>query len=720
MKSKKLICGAVAVAITMTATFTGCVTINEKDMKQTIATVDITKSADLGELDAYNSAITEDVIVKRQLVAAFINAGSSYISAGYSYADTFNLLVESLIANSVVTQYAILYVLKEKVDAGDITLAEYNAKDGEAAQLEYLLGGENSDGVLMAKYSLYSSLNSLLDSYETDYLTDEDEYVGTDTRSTPANVDTAKEDYVPLTEAGALDYGVYTGYGDYLLEGAGVYEAQDGTTKISRRKAYSTFVSYLKSNYLLTEEDTDTTDILSLTYVKDEYVSQLQQSVIEEFSDMYNEAQEKIIDGTDENGVYTFIKDKYDGVDGLYTEQSKTYSTTSTFETALNNLSDTSFVLYAPDTTNDTQEIDGTYGTYGFVYNILLPFSTAQQTQLNSIQTGLENGTITDNDYYADRNELLKSILTTDQRSAWFNGTTDYSFNAKESTVESYYGKDEGRDYLFFENNLTKPDEYEALKNYIGLYSYNGSVSKNSDGSYKLIANKLAIDDLLDEFESYIEFVLGGDKVEVHAGDTLSGSTTDFTGYYATSDFTKDGDEKEIDYSKFVYATGKVSLENTDKDDMYVTTSDRYKAMAAVNELQFAYTTDTAILSQYIGYSISAYETSYIKEFEYAAQQALRMGVGAFKVCAGDYGWHLIYVVDAFSFDGGEVYTPVWTKERIETEGTFENKFYEWIKDSTLSNEVSSKRSEVITSFSNDTTVTKNEKAYKDLLEIEG
>ena len=214
MKSKKLICGAVAVAITMTATFTGCVTINEKDMKQTIATVDITKSADLGDLAAYSDAITEDVIVKRQLVAAFINAGSSYISAGYSYAETFNLLVESLIANSAVTQYTILYVLKEKTEAGEVTLAEYNAKEGEAAKLEYLLGGENSEGVLTAKYSLYSSLNSLLDSYEKDYLTEGEDYVGigpgavstingirySNTRDTDAYIRSTLENGLPLSE----------------------------------------------------------------------------------------------------------------------------------------------------------------------------------------------------------------------------------------------------------------------------------------------------------------------------------------------------------------------------------------------------------------------------------------------------------------------------------------------------------------------------------------
>lgn len=719
MKSKKLICGAVAAAITLTATFSGCVTINEKDMKQVIATVDITKSQTLAdEFGEYTSAIIEDSILKRDLIAAFINMGSSYVSSGYSYAETFELLVDALVANSVITQYSILYIIKDKVESGEISFEEYTAKETETEKLEYLLGGEQSEGVLAARYNLYYSLNSLLDSYETDYLTDSEEYVGTDTRTTPGNVDTYDEDYLPLDEDGNLDYYVYTGYGDYLLENSGVYEAQDGTTKLSRRKAYSKLITYLKGNYMLTEEDENTLDVLELSYARDQYIAQLQQSVAEEFSDIYNENQQKIIDSVDENGVYTFIKDKYDGVDGLLTEQTNTYSSTSTFESALGNISDTSFILYAPSTEGDTQEIDGTYGTYGYVYNILLPFDAAQQTQLNTIQDALESGLITDSQYYAERNSLLKNIVTTDQRSAWFNGETDYSFNANEAGLD-YYGKDSGRDYLFFENNLTKTDEYEELTNYIGLYSYNGKVKENENGSYSLVANKLTIDDMLDEFVSYVNYVLGGEKVEVHAGDSLTGSTSDFSGYYAVTDFTKDGDDKEIDYSKLVYATGKVSLTDTSKENMYVSTSDRYKAMAAVNELQFAYTTDTGILSNYLGYSISAYETSYIKEFEYAAQQALRMGVGAFKVCAGDYGWHLIYVVDTFSWEGGNVYSPEWTKERIETEGTFENKFYEWIKDSTLSNEVSIKRSEIIEGYSNDTTVVKFEKTYQDLLELD-
>lgn len=729
MKSKALICGTLAAAVAMT-TFAGCITDNEKDMKQTVATVNITKSANLDEsLKPYAEAIGDDNIVKRELIAAFINTGANYVNSGYSYAETFNLLVDSLVANAVVTQYSILYVLNEKVNSGDITFADYKAKSTETEKLEYLLGGANSDGVRTAKYTLYSSLNALLDSYETQYLTEGDDYTGTDTRTTPGNVDTTKEDYVPLGENGELDYYIYTGYGDYLLENAGEYEPQDGTTKISRRKAYSTFISYLKSNFLLSEEDEDTIDVLSLSYVKDEYVSQLQQSVIEEFNDLYNDNQEKLIN-TVENGVYTYIKDKYDNAnDGLLTEQGNTYNTSSTFETALNNISDTSFVLYAPNTEGDTEydenpqsDTYGTYGTYGFVYNILLPFSTVQQSRLDAIQSALEGDLITQSKFYQDRNELLRGIVTTDQRSAWFNGTTDYSFDAAETDLSYFDNGNSDRHYLFFENNLTKPDEYETLTNYWGRYTYNGKVTENENGSYSLVPEKLTIDDMLEEFAAYIDFVLGEGSVEYHAGDTINGGTTadDFVAYYNTKDFTNNGDEEEIDYSKLVYATGKINLTQTDKDDMFVEDTDRYKAMAAVNELQFAYTTDTAILSEYLGYSISAYETSYIKEFEYAAQQALRMGVGAFKVCAGDYGWHLIYVVDAFETAGGEVYSPEWTAERIEAEGTFENKFYEWIKDSTLSGEVSAKRSAIIKTFMDGTTVTKYENTYADLLEIEG
>lgn len=732
MKSKKIICGAVAAAFTLSVAFSGCgliSTFNEEDMKQTIATVNISGSDRLDEeLKDYASVLTDDVIVKRDLVNAFLNVGSNYLNSGMSYSAIFNSLLDQLTNNSVLVQYATLYMLGEagKSEGKETVIAAYNAKTTQKDKLIYLLGGEDSDGVKTAQYNLYQSLNNTLDSYEETDDDDDEEYAGTETRTIPGNIDTTVEDYLPLTEEGNLDYGVYTGYDNYLIGDAGQYEAKDKSNRNTRRQAYSRFLKNIESNYLLSEEDTELTDILKLSYVQSQYVNQLEQQVVEEFYDLFVDEQEAKISLPDENGEYSYVKNAYDGLLG---EQEQANSLSSKFESSMGSLSDTSFILWAPDTTDDTEEKNGTHGTFGYVYNILLPFSVTQNARLAEYQSYRDNHEdYTDSDYFADRNKLLKDIVTTDQRGAWFNGSTDYSFDVTEyndgkeadKQIKAYTDSKDYRKYLFFENNLTKTDEYEPLDKYAGKYTYNGTVTPNKDGSYNLVPEKLDIDGMLKEFSAYINFVMGTtDAVKCYAGDDYGASSTAFEAYYNVKDFYKSGDEKEIDYSKLVYATGMVDLQNKERADMFTADSDRYKAMSAVNELQYAYTTDTGVLSQYIGYTVSAYETSYIKEFEYAAHEALRMGVGAFKVCAGDYGWHLIYVTETFSCEGGSVYGEVkFTKDRVEKEGTFENLFFEWIKDQTLANESTSKRNEILQYFATDSTVTKYEKAYKDLLEL--
>ncbi len=726
MKKNKLIAiAAVAVAITMGASLAGCVTLNEKDVKQTVSTVNIADSEKFKEeFKEYADTVETETVLKRDLIVAYLNTGSSYVQKGYTYAQVFDMLSDALVENATVMQYAVTYVLRNKVEAKDskVTVEGYKAKTSEIEKYVYLLG-EDSEEVKNAKYSVKSSLNSALDNYERREIKDveSDDYAGTETRTAPTNVDTLKEDYIPE------NYNVYTGYEGYLLKDAGDdYEPLDGTNRTTRRRAYSAFINYLDNNYLLTENDKDTNDIMKLNYVQDLYASQLQQQIIAEFSDLFQEDKEKVITTPDKDtGIYTYVKGKYDK---MVAGQALSYGETSSFETALDNMSDTSFVLYSPDTTKDTdKQDDNTYGTYGFVYNILLPFSDKQSDVLKQLQYYRDNSdSVTESDYFADRNALLKEIKTTDQRAAWFNGTTDYSFNVKEynaknadKTVNYFKGNNEKREYLFFENNVTNKDKYEPLDKYYGEYTYNGTVKKNDNGSYTLSPVKVDIDGMLDEFVAYVNYVLGGNKTSFSYGDVIGGTATKES-YYGVTDFTKNGDKDEIDYSKLVYATGKVDLTDSEKNDRnaFVKDGNRYKAMAAVNELQYAYTTDTGILSKYIGYSVSAYTTSYIKEFEYAAQQALRMGVGAFKVCAGDYGWHLIYVTDTFKCEGGEEYIPVFSKENVEAEGTFENRFYEWIKDSDLTSEATLKRSEIIRDYVNDDTVKTDKNVYKDLSEL--
>ena len=104
--------------------------------------------------------------------------------------------------------------------------------------------------------------------------------------------------------------------------------------------------------------------------------------------------------------------------DSLLEVQSKDYDNKSTFETAFGNLSDSAFILYSPSTANDTEEIKGAHGKFGYVYNILLPFSSAQSQQLTSLQNARDNDIYSESEYFIERNKLLKNIVTKDQREA--------------------------------------------------------------------------------------------------------------------------------------------------------------------------------------------------------------------------------------------------------------------------------------------------------------
>lgn len=712
MKKKTAAAVALASCITLTATLAGCSLIskdNRLDMEQVIATVDISKSDKLPEnLSAYKAAISSTEIVKRELVSYFLNVGYSYIQNGTSYKDTFNMLMDALIDNAVLTQYCTLELLAEDTS---VTLEEFNAKKNDVEKYVYLLGGEESNEVQLAKYSLFSSLNTAIDNYEKTIIEEDDKYEGSDTRTTPTNLDTEQDDYYPRREDDkTLNYNVYTGYENYLLKDSGTYQddAIEGTTRATRTKAYNSFINNLRQNYLI-EDGENLTDIWSLQYIQNEYVNQLESRVINKYYKIYEEEQEENLKNGEEG--YKYVQSVYDE---LLNSQKDSYVTSSAFETAMGSMSSSSFVLYSPSTT-DSDKFDGTKnGEFGFVYNILLPFNAKQSVQLAQL-----NSVLTANDdknaYYIGRNELLKDIKTTDQRAAWFNGSTKYAFDAKDEDgkYDGDYYKSGERNYLFFENNLTDSGEggrYKKLQAYDGRYAYNGKAYENKDGSYTLIPEKLTIDSMLEEFSAYINYVLD---------TTNSVSYSTDSNYYDTSDFFKDGDDEEIDYSKFVYASGKVDFgSDFNKNDLMNAATNQYKAMSAVNELQFAYTTDTGVLSNYVGYSVSAYDTTYIKEFEYAAKKAVSEGEGAFTVCAGDYGWHLIYVTYKYDLNGGAVNGETIDWSRISTEGTFENLFFEWIKSNDLSNVTSMRRSKIISEFNKEATVVKYQKRYQDLLDL--
>ena len=719
---------ALLLSLGLTVGATGCnflVTDSVADLKQIVATVDITKN--LGKSTDYasvkagveelieNKGLSTD-IPKRDLVAYFLNVGMTYVNSyGYSYADTFNLLMDGLVNNKIMAQFAVAYYLKngfsDNVSAtADDCLAyvesAQNAASGveksllkahpEVLTMQYFLteNGTDDKAYNEAVYSLKKSLNDSLDSAEKNYIKAEDhEHAHEESRTTPTNVNTETEEYIPS------DYDIYTGRN--ALDKCGEYEKVDGSTATTRKKAYNTFLSNLQGYGLITENE-DTAVITELNYYYIELSSSLSRALVDKYLDSLNEEAIEALEADN----YEYVKGKYDEIKSAQEYSYK--KDLSAFETALDGVSDNSFVLYGKE-------------GFGFIYNILLPFSASQEQQY----AAAKNKGLTQDEIFNARKSILANVQAKDLRTGWFGEDehTNYSYAASENYFDN--GKAKGEDtYLFFENNMTKTDKYETLGQYFGKYPYNGTATQNADGEWEFKPNKLDINSFISEMENYIDYAVGKDV-------TISGAYS--TKYNAKEYTDKDG---VVDYSKFIYYTGKVELTNTNAKDYFYKGSvenedvnDSYAALSAVNELMFAYSTDPGCLNSYMGYAVSPYKTDFVPEFEYAAQAAIQGadldgdgskdfegGVGTYVVAPSDYGWHIIYVTFVYGADG-YVYGEEFNVDDVEKEGTFSNLFYESLKSTSATNYTKDAQNAVLNDYK--TSGTRFVSRYQDLLDLD-
>lgn len=747
MKRKLIltICALLALAFSL-GMFAGCdllETDNERDMAQVVAEVNVADNTE--ELDdaftalgtgvvlsdevrgSLGSIVSTDEVYKRDLVTYFLSYGYNYISSGYSYAETFDLLITALADRKVVSQFATLYYLSADeitVDSDYVDLFELSATDAGYTQIGgsdgyrmskdlsvsgYLaaIGGEDltADEAAIAGYSYFltdaelayahylvkNAINSAIDSYEEDIINAETTDDTSDDRATPTGADTLNDYYYPT------EYEVYTGLNE--ATDCGEYETVDDSSRSTRRLAYARFISALRSNNLI-GDDESVSDVTQLEYYSTELKSQLEQLIITKFSSTIDLTMSDAIEAQLLQNAYNEL---------VATQQ---VSSESDFTTTMDSVSDTSFIVYSPE------------GKYGFVYNILLPFNTNQELALSELQAQYGSDTA---EYYAARASLYQHITATDQRESWFNGAEDYSFKAADAGYTEYYGYPEREDaYLFFEDSLTK--SRDGIDRYAGKYPYNGTVSYDEEKkTYDLDPEDLTVDAFITEFEAYINYIAGSDKAN---GGYTDGS--DGSGFYAVSadDIKQDWKTNKNDYSFAIYYTGKVSgVSDISSAEYLVKDNISYKALSAVNELMFAYTTDTAALNTYYGYSIETQQeaTDYVAEFEYAAQYLINdsnYGTGSYCVVATDYGWHLIYVT--FTYDGGLVYYSddnddtndgfVYTQRNEK--GTFSYYFYQSMKSSVISSYTEEKQNDLLNALE-EVSVTLYEDRYSDLTSID-
>ncbi len=728
MNRKKKVAAVALAALMACGTLAGCdalTTVNStKNYAQVIAEVDLTKADEFkenGSFYAYKDLVSPAEISKRDLIALYYTSGYTLQQQnGMSYTDTFNTLVEYLVNRQVAVQYAMVCLVSSEdgdADGNKYTVQGYTAAvtaagadatdtDKRLAGLKYFLTANDGtdEKAKKAEYDLKSFINGSIDSIEESIIDfEEDEHDHTpdsEVRTTPTGAETENDEFYDE------EYNIYTGReSDAQL---GTYEMVDGSTRTTRKKAYNRFLSSLMSNGLLTKGE-DTTNFASLSYYKTQLLSRYETAVLEKLTDKFEQKATQEI-------TEAWATKEY--ADNLADQKVSYGKDKSAFETAFDALSDSTFVLTPYD------------ANYGYVINILLPFSTRQSALLTEASNDFGDAK---GNKFAARAQLLKEVLATDQRGTWFTGHTDYSFDADAKTA--YNGGNADRTKLFFENSFPEDEngQYERLANYYGDYTFNGVAVKDEDGDgYEITPNKISIDGFLEEMHGYLDHAGLGVTVGDKYTEAYKQAYFNEDSYYYTEDVTdEDGTahkKGEVDYGKFVYEMGKITSFKGDAvfgeaapynaNELFLKDSAENTALSVINELSFAYNTDTAGLNTYLGYMVSPFKTSFVSEFEYAAQLAVRGGAGTYTVVPSDYGWHIIYCTFSFADSAGKdsPYDFVW--DDIEKEGTFSYRYYESLKSTTVANFASNMQTEAIIPFL-EACSTVYEERFADLLNLD-
>ena len=151
-------------------------------------------------------------------------------------------------------------------------------------------------------------------------------------------------------------------------------------------------------------------EILELTFFKDTLVSQYEDVIISKYQNALINTEEKNL--AKDLALYEAYKNVYD------TQKAKYENDYTVYETALENASDESLVLYNPKASE---------GKYGYVLNLLIGFSDEQKAILDSLE---ENDKLSKTEKENARKNLLKTLTARDLRDSWVESNYG-SYNAE-------------------------------------------------------------------------------------------------------------------------------------------------------------------------------------------------------------------------------------------------------------------------------------------------
>ncbi|MBO7377931.1 MAG: hypothetical protein J6U35_03540, partial [Clostridia bacterium] len=648
--------------------FAGCDLIGvntDKDMQQVIAKVQVAGAA-------------EENVYKRELMNGYVSYGASYAQYGYTSSQIFDMILNNLVNNKVVVQYARLqldaaegkkYEHDDKVK-GYLNLPEESLRTAAAKdRIDYigkLLPYVTEVQIAKAAYSVKSNLNNIIDSLddskENKAKEKENQSVSARTVPTEKTVDgeVVDEAYAKATEGVEEDTLVddlgdlKEDYDAWLIKKYVSYSMSANTS--ARKSAINSFIDVFKdeSRGLISKEEYELFTKKGEQYNLNNYLYYID-LITANIESLLVSNYEELIEATAEEGITA--EALWDEYVSAYKTQKSTYDKDySAYESALENVTEDSFVFYNPS-------IDG--AKYGYVANILIGFSDQASAALSAFKNKATTQAAID-EY---REELLETLVAKDLRSTWLQS--------------GYYMPEdkENKDGYAFGEKYVKADT--MLKQFLGSYADNTDYTETEE-NYQYY-----FDDDSSEWT-------WGDKAE----ESFAAKFSDvIANEYVFDDFMKDifgavlGTRASAS-AEYPYE-GQFQLSDEELADKILSK----ETLDKIDDLLFAFSTDNGSLNNYLGYLYSpkTSDGKYVTEFAEAAKYLVEeKGVGAYCVVATDFGYHIMVctkVVDGSAGYYGNMEDEAEAKAQFiadfEVEGTVAYKFKEAKKSANVEKLVS-------------------------------
>ena len=625
-------------------------TDSEKDMKQVVATVSIEDGV-------------ESKMYKLDLVMDYVAYGYQYVQYnGMSMEDALKAIIDSRVEAMILHQYAMKYLEENEIVE--------NASQDKWNTSRYLTADEEID----AKYEVYKGINDLLDSYVSEQESSKvtDSTSASESRTAPTGA-TPYEEEVDIEKKKEV-----------------IEKGFDTNSSVERREAFNKFINFLKINTLLGDEYV-AGKIETTAYFKKNVESSRQNIVIKKFEEA--KKNEFLLIYADENndGLHNFAD-----VEALFNEEVAEQAKWSEDERV------DDFVKALEEASNSAPVLYSAYGTYGYVYNLLLGVDSTQSDLIDKIDAKLS-----DSDRASERAKILETTRIKDLRGGWITSNYDFDFDGENGTATFT------NDYALATKTLPYKGEVAKIKE---------ATTEDEDDIYTATPTVYGLKEFINCMHNYMIY-----------------------GEFENNTI----DSSKITSEKDVYTANDELKNSILEAGKYNGTIEEYSQK--INELLFAFSTDGGSLNTYKGYLIKPKVDSgseqYVVEFAEAGRQLLLQGADgngqSYVIVASDYGYHVMFYSQIYTASG-QLYsdlTSFLNAENYDLDGKDDwnayyqammADFFDWedtdnylyvLQNANVSSKVESAynkyTSSVISRYRHELSdkVVINEKAYSDLLD---